>query len=136
MVNQPIESGKYMDEFNEIKDKLNKHDADINQLKIDMALNTDLTRRAVSSGEELNKTMRSFEITMVQISNHLAKSDERDEEMKKSIDKIDSKVEKLNNKVEMIEDKGQFDIMEWIKKNFITLAIIVTLAGLYISKLV
>jgi len=109
-----------------------------------------LAQQSIETTKELSLTLKEFSITLVNINNSLARSDEKIEEVSKIISKIDCKVSSLEEnfeekvdcleanlskdvgvlkqKIEEVEEKGKFDFVLYVKQNFIK--ILLTLGGL------
>ncbi|MGL4453660.1 MAG: hypothetical protein ACRCTZ_21080 [Sarcina sp.] len=129
MDNQPYkEREKYMSEFDEIKNKLNKHDGDISDLKISMALNTQITQTNNEVTKELSSTLKEISGTMCQLCGDMKNATN-------DMNEIKDDFRGLRKQVEEMQEKGKFDIMTWIKSNFIWIAIMVTLGIVYLQKL-
>ena len=109
-----------------------------------------LAQQSIETTKELSLTLKEFSITLVNINNSLARSDEKIEEVSRIISKIDGKVSSLEEnfeekvdcleanlskdvgvlkqKIEEVEEKGKFDFVLYVKQNFIK--ILLTLGGL------
>lgn len=117
-----------------------------------------LAQQSIETTKELSLTLKEFSITLVNINNSLARSDEKIEEVSKIISKIDSKVSSLEEnfeekvdcleanlskdvgvlkqKIEEVEEKGKFDIVLYIKQNFIKIILIAGALGYVASQFI
>lgn len=117
-----------------------------------------LAQQSIETTKELSLTLKEFSITLVNINNSLARSDEKIEEVSKIISKIDSKVSSLEEnfeervdcleanlskdvgvlkqKIEEVEEKGKFDIVLYIKQNFIKIILIAGALGYVVSQFI
>ena len=102
-----------------------------------------LAQQSIETTKELSLTLKEFSITLVNINNSLARSDEKIEEMSKIISKIDGKVSSLEenfeekvdcleaniskdvgvlkDRIDTVEEKGKFDFILYVKQNFVTI---------------
>lgn len=110
------------------------------------AVNDVLTQQSIETTKELSLTLKEFSVTLINISNSLSRSDERMQEMGKVISKIDEKVDILEQnldgkvsdleedmdkrvhdlscKIEEVEDKSKFDILLYVKQNFVKILLV------------
>lgn len=117
-----------------------------------------LAQQSIETTKELSLTLKEFSITLVNINNSLARSDEKIEEMSKIISKIDGKVSSLEEnfeekvdcleanlskdvgvlkqKIEEVEEKGKFDFILYVKQNFIKILLILGAIGYVASQLI
>ena len=117
-----------------------------------------LAQQSIETTKELSLTLKEFSITLVNINNSLARSDEKIEEVSKIISKIDCKVSSLEEnfeekvdcleanlskdvgilkqKIEEVEEKGKFDIVLYIKQNFIKIILIAGALGYVVSQFI
>jgi len=117
-----------------------------------------LAQQSIETTKELSLTLKEFSITLVNINNSLARSDEKIEEMSKIISKIDCKVSSLEEnfeekvdclevnlskdvgvlkqKIEEVEEKGKFDFILYVKQNFIKILLILGAIGYVASQLI
>jgi len=117
-----------------------------------------LAQQSIETTKELSLTLKEFSITLVNINNSLARSDEKIEEVSKIISKIDSKVSSLEEnfeekvdcleanlskdvgvlkqKIEEVEEKGKFDFILYVKQNFIKILLILGAIGYVVSQFI
>lgn len=117
-----------------------------------------LAQQSIETTKELSLTLKEFSITLVNINNSLARSDEKIEEVSKIISKIDSKVSSLEEnfeekvdcleanlskdvgvlkqKIEEVEEKGKFDFILYVKQNFIKILLILGAIGYVASQFI
>lgn len=118
-------------EYHEIKELKQE----LESVKIDLAKNNVLTEQNTEAMNNVSKTMASIRETMVQISSAISYVNKSNQELSENImnqnvkidrlqerqDIYDKNMEKVKNKVENVEDKGKFDIIEFIEKNFVSI---------------
>lgn len=138
-----------MDEtINELKHKVEKLEdteikgikEDIGKIKVELATNNVLTQQCVVSNEKLGNTMDAIKDTMIELSQSVKNSNSSIGEINCRLDKLDDKVENkfksFNDKMGEIDSKSKFDIMVWIKDNFIGCAIVIASIIYFISQII
>lgn len=117
-----------------------------------------LAQQSIEITKELSLTLKEFSITLVNINNSLARSDEKIEEVSRIISKIDNKVSSLEEnfeekvdcleanlskdvgvlkqKIEEVEEKGKFDFVLYVKHNFIKILLILGAIGYVASQFI
>ena len=114
-------------EYKEIKDIRE----DITNIKLDLQKNTTMTEQAIKVSDKLTETMSSVEKAMIKMADSMELNNKNIRQLSdnmitlnKQINELDDKVDKKFNEVDSmvntIDDKGKFDIILWIKSNFIT----------------
>lgn len=121
------EEGEYV--MDEINRRLSKTEEEIKSIRTELAVNSNLTERSVSTMENLSKTMLDVQLAMTKMVGNMESTD-------KAIGKLDKKMDALETKVDAIEDKSKFDIMGWIKDNIIIIIILVTVGAMYFKKFI
>lgn len=110
---------------------------DITQIRIDLSNNSLLTQQAIDSSKKLSDTMDNVKEAMIRISESITNTNKISTDLANSVDDLSNKVNKLDEKVDdrinNIENKSKFDILEWIKNNFITIIMAVGIL-IYIYK--
>ena len=108
---------------------------ELESVGVGLAKNNVLTEQNTEAMNNMSKTMVSIRETMVQISSAISFINKSNQELNENIvnqnakidrlqerqDIYDKNMEKVKNKVENVEDKGKFDIIEFIEKNFVSI---------------
>ena len=105
-----------------MENRLVKVEAELPHLRESLDRNT-------KSNEKMTDVLNSLEKTMIQINHKTETQDNEIKENKKEIDQVKTKVEQL-------EEKGKFDIANWIKSNWPWLLITATLGIGWATKLI
>ena len=119
-------------EYKEIKDIRE----DITNIKLDLQKNTTMTEQAIKVSDKLTETMSSVEKAMIKMADSMELNNKNTRQLSdnmitlnKQINELDNKVDKKFNEVDSmvntIDDKGKFDIILWIKSNFITVILVI-----------
>lgn len=105
-----------------MENRLTKMETELPHLRESLDRNT-------KSNDKMTDVLSSLEKTMLEIN---FKTKAQDNEIKQNKEEID----KVKVKVEQLEDKGKFDIMNWIKSNWVWLAITATLGISLVTKFI
>ena len=105
-----------------MENRLTKMETELPHLRESLDRNT-------KSNNKMKEVLSSLEKTMVEIN---FKTKAQDNEIKENKEEIN----KVKTKVEQLEEKGKFDIANWIKSNWVWLAITATLGIGWATKLI
>ena len=105
-----------------MENRLTKMETELPHLRESLDRNT-------KSNDKMTGVLSSLEKTMVEIN---FKTKAQDNEIKENKEEID----KVKTKIEQLEEKGKFDIANWIKSNWVWLAITATLGIGWATKLI
>ena len=98
---------------------------------------TEILEKNVKTNERLAETLHEIRLSMVSMNDKIDAQATAIENMKHDFDeadrKTDERIKSVVQKVEAINLEGQFNIREFLKKNFIWLAITVGLGVAYLS---
>lgn len=98
---------------------------DITQIRIDLSNNSLLTQQAIDSSRKLSDTMDNVKEAMIRISESITNTNKISTDLANSVDDLANKVNRLDEKVDdrinNIENKSKFDILDWVKSNFVTI---------------
>ena len=98
---------------------------------------TEILEKNVKTNERLAETLQEIRVSMVSMNDKIDAQATAIENMKHDLDeadkKTDERIKSVVQKVETINLEGQFNIREFLKKNFIWLAITVGLGVAYLS---
>ena len=97
----------------------------LTEVRIEVSNNSLLTQQAIENSKKLSETMDSVKEAMIRISESVNNTNKIYTDLSDNVDELTNKVDNLDEKVEKridnIEDKGKFDIIGYIKNNFITI---------------
>ena len=96
-------------------DELKEVKGNIEQLKVDMATNNMLTKQSIDTTQKLVDTLDAMKTTMLDLSYTI-------ESNNKTTNELANKVEGLENKFGEFSDKTKFDILQYIKDNWMSIA--------------
>lgn len=123
-------------ELDGVYGRINKLDSRVTKLETSYPFLEDLIERSTKTNEKLNETMQEVQISMGKMNQKMDAQAEALASMKKDSEeankKMNEQISQVANKVEKIEDKGKFDIWQWLKNNFPWVIITVGL-GAYFS---
>lgn len=132
-------------EIQELKDGQKEMGQRIGCLEQDMAVSKTLMKQNIETNKELSVTLKEFSNTLININNSISHNSEKIEEMGSVISKIDNKVdiletvidtkvEKLEERIDVVEEKDKFDIMLYVKQNFIRIVLAIGVGVYVVSK--
>lgn len=120
--------------------KLDDHDHRITQLESTRPYLQDLIDRNIKSNEVLTRTMQDVQVSMVKLNDKMDRQVDEMAKMKKSVEaanaKTDEKLSSVETKVNALEDAGRFDILEFFKKNWPWICVLLGMGGLYVAQFV
>lgn len=121
-------------ELDGVYGRINKLDSRITKLETSYPFLEDLIERSTKTNEKLSETMQEVQISMGKMNQKMDAQAEALTSMKIASEEANKKmnehISQVANKVEKIEDKGKFDIWQWLKTNFPWIVILVGL-GIY-----
>lgn len=121
-------------ELDGVYGRINKLDSRITKLETSYPFLEDLIERSTKTNEKLSETMQEVQISMSKMNQKMDAQAEALASMKHDSEeankKMNEQISRVANKVEKIEDKGKFDIWQWLKANFPWIVILVGL-GIY-----
>lgn len=132
-------------DIQELKEGQKEMGQRIGCLEQDMAVSKTLMQQNIETNKELSSTLKEFSKTLIDINSSLSHNSEKIEEMGGVISKIDckinsletvidTKVEQLEERIDIVEEKDKFDIMLYIKENFVKIVVAVGVGVYVISK--
>jgi len=121
-------------ELDSVYGRINKLDSRVTKLETSYPFLEDLIERSTKTDEKLSETMQEVQISMSKMNQKMDAQAEALTSMKIASEEANKKmnehISQVANKVEKIEDKGKFDIWQWLKTNFPWIVILVGL-GIY-----
>ena len=117
--------------------KVAKLDQRVTKIEATQPFLTEILEKNVKTNERLAETLHEIRLSMVSMNDKIDAQATAIENMKHDFDeadkKTDERIKSVVQKVETINLEGQFNIREFLKKNFIWLAITVGLGVAYLS---
>ena len=114
-----------------------KLDQRVTKIEATQPFLTEILEKNVQTNERLAETLQEIRLSMVSMNDKIDAQAPAIENMKHDFDeadkKTDERIKSVVQKVETINLEGQFNIREFLKKNFIWLAITIGLGVAYLS---
>ena len=124
-------------DINTLFSKVAKLDQRVTKIEATQPFLTEILEKNVKTNERLAETLHEIRLSMVSMNDKIDAQATAIENMKHDFDeadkKTDERIKSVVQKVETINLEGQFNIREFLKKNFIWLAITVGLGVAYLS---
>ena len=124
-------------DINTLFGKVAKLDQRVTKIEATQPFLTEILEKNVQTNERLAETLQEIRLSMVSMNDKIDAQATAIENMKHDFDeadkKTDERIKSVVQKVETINLEGQFNIREFLKKNFIWLAITVGLGVAYFS---
>ena len=124
-------------DINVLFGKVAKLDQRVTKIEATQPFLTEILEKNVKTNERLAETLHEIRLSMVSMNDKIDAQATAIENMKHDFDeadkKTDERIKSVVQKVETINLEGQFNIREFLKKNFIWLAITVGLGVAYLS---
>ena len=124
-------------DINTLFGKVAKLDQRVTKIEATQPFLTEILEKNVKTNERLAETLQEIRLSMVSMNDKIDAQATAIENMKHDLDeadkKTDERIKSVVQKVETINLEGQFNIREFLKKNFIWLAITVGLGVAYFS---
>lgn len=124
-------------DINTLFGKVAKLDQRVTKIEATQPFLTEILEKNVKTNERLAETLHEIRLSMVTMNDKIDAQATAIENMKHDFDeadkKTDERIKSVVQKVETINLEGQFNIREFLKKNFIWLAITVGLGVAYLS---
>ena len=124
-------------DINTLFGEVAKLDQRVTKIEATQPFLTEILEKNVETNERLAETLHEIRLSMVTMNDKIDAQATAIENMKHDFDeadkKTDERIKSVVQKVETINLEGQFNIREFLKKNFIWLAITVGLGVAYLS---
>lgn len=124
-------------DINTLFGEVAKLDQRVTKIEATQPFLTEILEKNVKTNERLAETLQEIRLSMVSMNDKIDAQATAIENMKHDFDeadkKTDERIKSVVQKVETINLEGQFNIREFLKKNFIWLAITVGLGVAYLS---
>ena len=124
-------------DINTLFGEVTKLDQRVTKIEATQPFLTEILEKNVKTNERLAETLHEIRLSMVSMNDKIDAQATAIENMKHDFDeadkKTDERIKSVVQKVETINLEGQFNIREFLKKNFIWLAITIGLGVAYLS---
>ena len=124
-------------DINTLFGKVAKLDQRVTKIEATQPFLTEILEKNVKTNERLAETLHEIRLSMVSMNDKIDAQATAIENMKHDFDeadkKTDERIKSVVQKVEAVNLEGQFNTREFLKKNFIWLAITVGLGVAYFS---
>ena len=124
-------------DINTLFGEVAKLDQRVTKIEATQPFLTEILEKNVKTNERLAETLHEIRLSMVSMNDKIDAQATAIENMKHDFDEADKmtdeRIKSVVQKVETINLEGQFNIREFLKKNFIWLAITVGLGVAYLS---
>ena len=117
-INKKLENfGKKIDhiEYDDIRELREE----VQTIKVDLAKNNVLTEQNTQAMDNMSKTMNSVRETMIQITGAIDSVSSANKELAINIKQQNDKIDEIKLRQDEMEDKSKFDIMDFIRNNFV-----------------
>lgn len=120
--------------------RLNNIDKRLVEIESTRPFLKEMVDRNVSVCELLSKTMQEIQFSIQALNEKMETQftsiKEICEEFNILSNRTNDKIDKVNNKIQLVEDKGKFDILQYIKNNWPLILVLIGLGGAYIAKFI
>ena len=127
-------------EISKLYEKVDNLDQRITKIEATQPFLTEILEKNVKTNERLAETLQDIQLSMVTMNSKIDSQAQALEAMKHDFDeagkKTDERINTVMEKVRTIDVEGQFNIREFLKKNFIWLALVLGLGIAYLSSFV
>ena len=127
-------------EISKLHEKVDNLDQRVTKIEATQPFLTEILEKNVKTNERLAETLQDIQLSMVTMNNKIDSQAQALEAMKHDFDeagkKTDERINIVMEKVRTIDVEGQFNIREFLKKNFIWLALVLGLGIAYLSSFV
>lgn len=127
-------------DINAIYKRLNNIDKRLVEIESTRPFLKEMVDRNVSVCELLSKTMQEIQLFMQALNEKMETQSTSIKEIQEKFnilsDKTNDKIDEVSNKIQLVEDKGEFDILQYIKNNWPLILVLIGLGGAYIAKFI
>lgn len=100
----------------------------------------EMVDRNVSVCELLGETMQEVQYSMRVLNEKIELQSTSIKEIREEFnilsERTNDKIDEVSNKIQLVEDKGKFDILQYIKNNWPLILVLIGLGGAYIAKFI
>lgn len=123
-----------------IYERLNNIDKRLVEIESTRPFLKEMVDRNVSVCELLSKTMQEIQFSMQALNEKMETQSTFIKEIREEFnilsDRTNDKIDEVSNKIQLVEDKGKFDILQYIKNNWPLILVLIGLGGAYIAKFI
>ena len=120
--------------------RLNNIDKRLVEIESTRPFLKEMVDRNVSICELLSKTMQEVQNSMRALNEKMELQSTSNKEIREEFnilsDRTNDKIDEVSNKIQLVEDKGKFDILQYIKNNWPLILVLIGLGGAYIAKFI
>lgn len=120
--------------------RLNNIDKRLVEIESTRPFLKEMVDRNVSVCELLGEIMREVQYSMRALNEKMELQSTSIKEIREEFnilsDRTNDKIDKVSNKIQLVEDKGKFDILQYIKNNWPLILVLIGLGGAYIAKFI
>lgn len=123
-----------------IYERLNNIDKRLVEIESTRPFLKEMVDRNVSVCELLGETMQEVQYSMRELNEKMELQSTSIKEIREEFnilsDRTNDKIDEVSNKIQLVEDKGKFDILQYIKNNWPLILVLIGLGGAYIAKFI
>ena len=120
--------------------RLNNIDKRLVEIESTRPFLKEMVDRNVSICELLGETMQEVQYSMRKLNEKMELQSTSIKEIREEFnilsDRTNDKIDEVSNKIQLVEDKGKFDILQYIKNNWPLILVLIGLGGAYIAKFI
>lgn len=120
--------------------RLNNIDKRLVEIETTRPFLKEMVDRNVSVCELLGQTMQEVQYSMQALNEKMELQSTSIKEIREEFnilsDRTNDKIDEVSNKIQLVEDKGKFDILQYIKNNWPLILVLIGLGGAYIAKFI
>jgi hypothetical protein len=120
--------------------RLNNIDKRLVEIESTRPFLKEMVDRNVSICELLSETMQEVQYSMRKLNEKMELQSTSIKEIREEFnilsDRTNDKIDEVSNKIQLVEDKGKFDILQYIKNNWPLILVLIGLGGAYIAKFI
>lgn len=120
--------------------RLNNIDKRLVEIESTRPFLKEMVDRNVSVCELLGETMQEVQYFMRALNEKIELQSTSIKEIREEFnilsDRTNDKIDEVSNKIQLVEDKGKFDILQYIKNNWPLILVLIGLGGAYIAKFI
>lgn len=120
--------------------RLNNIDKRLVEIESTRPFLKEMVDRNVSACELLGETMQEVQYSMRTLNEKMELQSTSIKEIREEFNilsnRINDKIDEVSNKIQLVEDKGKFDILQYIKNNWPLILVLIGLGGAYIAKFI
>lgn len=120
--------------------RLNNIDKRLVEIESTRPFLKEMVDRNVSVCELLGETMQEVQYSMRALNEKMELQSTSIKEIREEFnilsDRTNDKIDEVSDKIQLVEDKGKFDILQYIKNNWPLILVLIGLGGAYIAKFI